>query len=434
MKAPSKFSYFIFLGILALSFSCTRSALEDPDQQDALNVYPDFQNSVAVQGQKQPPEDIHSIQLYRNTLENAPIIELNTDQQLTLKFDELGFDVRSFRIKFTHHNADWSPSTLLPGFYQQGFMEDVITDSQTSQARRPAYTHYTYTFPNESVDLISSGNYLIEVYDDERGEILFSLPFFIQENAGQLITEIDELYGLDQQNFLFHQVFATYSYPNEVMIPEVDLKTHFVQNQFWGRARQADVVETARPGQIRSHNLRENSFAGRYEFRKLDLDRLETEAFNILEVRPETTPPMVILMRDVVNLDISPPISESHRSGSIADNVSARYADVHFELEIPRREQTNLPIYLIGPFNNWGINKNHRMTYNSETGSYTGNAIIKEGIYDYTYAVVEDNLVDALRLDASFASSQQIYHSFIYFSDPQTQSDRLLKVHEHRTR
>lgn len=163
------------------------------------------------------------------------------------------------------------------------------------------------------------------------------------------------------------------------------------------------------------------------------MERLHQEAYNILEYRPETTPPQVLLMRDVVNLDINPGISQSHRFGTTRDDVSARYTDVYFELEIPREERTNLPVFVIGPFNNWNIKESQRMVYDKESGRYTGNALVKQGIYDYKYAVIENSTVNDLHLDASFADSRQIYHTFIYFSDPQLQADRLVKVHIHIT-
>lgn len=434
LKAPLHYSLLLFLGFLAATTTCTRATLDVTGQPETRSSFPDVKNSVSVQGQVLPPEGIHSIQLYRDIPENAPIIKLNGNEQLTLKFDELGFDIRTFRVRFTHHDADWSSSTLLPNFYQQGFREDVITDSQVSQVQRPAYTHYTYKFPNNDLDFLISGNYMIEVYDVERDEIVFSLPFFVQENTGLLETQIEELFGMDERYLLHHQIFATYSYPDEVVIPDVDLQTRFVQNHFWGRARQADVVGMATTGEIRSHNIRDNAYVGRFEFRRLDLQRLQQEAYNIIEVRPETIPPKVFLAHDVVNLDINPGISQSHRFGTAIDNLEARYADVYFELELPHQERTNSPVYVIGPFNNWSINENQRMIYNRETESYTGNAIIKEGMYDYKYALVEDSTVNDIRLDASLADSRQIYHTFIYFNDPQTLSDRLLKVHAHTTR
>lgn len=387
-----------------------------------------------VKGQNRPPRGIQSILLYRQTPDQAPVIELNSNQQLTLKFDDLGFDNRRFRVRFTHHDADWSPSSLLPNFFQRGFSEDYITDSQTSEVQRPAYTHYTYTFPNENIELLASGNYMIEVYDYERDEILFSLPFFVHENTGRIETRIEELYGLDERYLMFHQIFATYAYPEDVIIPDTDLETRFVQNHFWGRARVAGIVDTPVTGQIRSHLARDSSYAGRFEFRSLDLQRLQQEAYNIIEFRPETTPPRVVLMRDVVNLDMTPRTSQSHRFGVPVDETGARYADVYFELEIPRREQIGKPVYVIGPFNNWIINENHRMTYDRDRQSYTGNALVKEGLYDYKYAVVEQGAVNDLRLDASFADSRQVYHTFVYFFDPGLQADRLLMVHDHTTR
>ena len=390
-------------------------------------------NSVAVPGQELPPIGINTIQLYRGQVGNAPVITLHSNQQLTLKFDELGFETRMLRVRFTHHNADWTRSSLLPNFYLRGFQEDYITKTEPSHIQRPAYTHYTYRFPNNNVEFLASGNYMVEVYDYERDEILFSLPFFVHENEGHVETNIEEFFG-PARPFLSHQIFSTYTHPDYVTMPGVDLETHFVQNHFWGRARTSDITDISARDHTRMHITRDNAYVGRFEFRRLDLRRFRQQGINILEVREETIPPQLILRRDVVNLDVNPGISQSHLFGNPVDTLSARYADVYFELELPNPELTELPVYIIGPFNNWSINENNRMVYNQETDSYTGNALIKEGFYNYKYAVVEDGTVNDIRLDASFTDTRQIYHTFVYFYDPQQQADRLLNVQAYETR
>lgn len=152
---------------IAVASSCIRpDGITDSSLRQTF--YPIFINSSSVQKQVLPPVGIHSIQLYRDIPVNAPVIEVNSDQTLTLKFDELGFDIRTFRVRFTHHNSDWSPSSLIPNFYLQGFMEDRITDSRASKVQRPSYIHYTYEFPNNNLDFLISGNYMIEILEKGR--------------------------------------------------------------------------------------------------------------------------------------------------------------------------------------------------------------------------------------------------------------------------
>jgi hypothetical protein len=388
-----------------------------------------------VQGQLPPPDGIRSVQLYQGDRKPAlPSIRLGSSDYLTLRFDELGGTSRLFRVRIRHRNADWSDSRLLPDFYLRGYREDLIEGGRPSSVQDPHYMHYHYRFPNENMQPRLSGNFLLEVMEYETSRVLFSLPFFVHENAGSLDMELEELYGLDARFRIHHQPFARFRYPSYIVSPVTDLDVYFVQNRFWGRARRADEYDMSESGVLRTYLSRPESFIGVYEFRPLDLRRFDAAGPEVVEVRSGTIPPQVWLFRDVVNLDVNPRRRTPVTHGFPRDDHRARYVDVRFELELPEREATDLPIYVYGPFNNWMIAEANRMEYQSATDSWVGRAIIKEGQYDYKYAIVERGRIDDLRLDASFSTTAQEYTTLVYFRDPGLQADRLLFLDTGRAR
>lgn len=397
---------------------------------------PAYQNSFSVPGQVLPPATIKSIELYREGRRGGlPAIRLGSGQQLVLKFDEIGMRHQTFTVRITHHNSDWSRSNLIPNFYIRGYENDQIVGHRPSNVQNPAYNNYQYKFPNENMRLLVSGNYMIQVHSFETNELLFSMPFLIHEDAGSISAEIEEFYAMEQRNPLRHQVFTKYQYPDFVNMPQVDLDVFYVQNHFLGRARFADQDDMSEVGIYRTYISRNNAFAGRYEFRNLNINRMDRPDRYIVEFRPETIPPRVVMFRDVVNLDVRPRGMSSNRFGTPRHDLDARYADVRFELQAPPNEiQDHQDVYVVGPFNNWAVTDRNQMHYDTRTGSYHGNAIVKEGIYDYKYVVVTGNVIDDLRLDASFADSRQNYTSLIYYRDQQEQIDRLLKIHEFQSR
>ncbi len=393
-----------------------------------------FQNNFSIQD-SQPPSQIRSVQLYPGeNRAGMPAIVLGGNNTLTLRFDQLGTRPDMFRVRFTHHNSDWSVSNLIPGFYIRGQESDVIVENEPSNVQNPAYSHFEYTFPNRNIRFLVSGNYMIHIHDYNSDERLFSLPFLLHEERGAISTEIESLYPTQGPSLLMHQVFSEYHYPNFVNMPNIDLEVFFVQNQFLGRKKLADQTDMSRAGVFRTHITRENAFPGRYEFRQLHINRLGTDTRNVLEFRPETIPPRVILDRDIVNLNVQPRSERQNRFGSPRNDTEARYASVHFELEVPYRElDTEADIFLVGPFNNWNISERNRMQFSDEIGRFTGSALVKEGIYDYKYVVLEDGIIDDLRLDASFADSRQEYAVLVYYRDPQEQFDRLLHYYSFHT-
>ncbi len=420
------------LFIMMWANSCTGDRLQ---QDDDLNDEYRLENSPMVNGQVNPPERIRSVQLYKNDQKaSIPAINLNSEEYVTLRFDELGSSGRMFRVRVRHRNADWSDSHLIPGFYLGGYREDLISGGQVSNVQRPAYTHYSYRFPNEEMYLELSGNYLMEVLDYETSRVIFSVPFFVYEDHGRIGLDFEELYGMDARYRVHHQPFARYGYPPFVLSPQMDLELYFVQNRFWGRARQTDISDISESGVYRAYLSRPRAYPGVYEFRPLNLSRYDDPGPEVVDIRSETTPPRVRLYRDVVNLDVNPSRRSPALHGQPRDDLDARYVDVRFELQIPRREATDLPVYIYGPFNNWNISESNRMAYREETDSYTGRAIVKEGAYDYKYALVDNGRVDDLRLDASYATTRQEYSAMVYFWDSGRQAHRLLQFESQRTR
>lgn len=426
-------SPFLLLILILIIPACVSGPITTTSQAERRERTPE--NSPMVKGQVTPPDDIQSIQLYGNTEKNAtPSIELGSNDFLTLRFDELGQNPRMFRVRVRHRNADWSDSGLMKDFYLSGYYEDLLSGGDPSGVQGPYYVHYHYRFPNEQMQVKMSGNYLMEILDYSTSRILFSLPFFVYENRGRMSLNLEEVYGLDSRYLLHHQPFARYQYPGFVVSPVTDLRLFFVQNRFWGRSREADVEDMSESGIYYSWLSRPSSFIGVYEFRPLDLRRFDDPRQDVKEILPETIPPRVRLFRDVVNLNVRPSIRMPSAHGHPRDDHKARYVDVRFELELPEQEETDASIYVYGPFNQWTINEKNRMEYQEETNSYIGRALIKEGAYDYKYAILEDGIIDDLRLDASFASTRQEYMSLIYFRDPQYQADRLLQIQIERTR
>ena len=57
-----------------------------------------------------------------------PIIELNTDEHITISFDELAEDVTYLQYSLIHCNADWRPSDLSDLEYLDGFNTNSVEE------------------------------------------------------------------------------------------------------------------------------------------------------------------------------------------------------------------------------------------------------------------------------------------------------------------
>lgn len=384
----------------------------------------------ALPQQTAPPNDIQSIQLHpQGQPGKAPIIELDSPDKLVLAFDYLGAESRQFRIEVSHRNQQWQESGIGPSTYLDSFSYTYIQESKASFTNHPSYQHVEYKFPNNELRPVVSGNYLIEVYSYEDGNLLFSMPFFITENKGQIQTRIETLYAQRDDGRPLAQPFSTYQYPAFVEYPQFDLSMSFVQNQFWGQTREVKFLDTISPGELNGHISRNNAFIANYEFKYLNLRTFDVDGREILDYQPGRTPPRLILRRDIQKLDTNPRFFQPANLGRPSDDRSSQYAEVEFSLETTAEIPQSADIYLVGQFNNWMLNELNKMSYDSEAQMWKGRAFIKQGEYAYKYVLLENqHTVRDLALDQGFLSSQQEYLTFIYFTDPDQHFDRILKV------
>ncbi len=218
--------------------------------------------------------------------------------------------------------------------------------------------------------------------------------------------------------------------PDFIEQAQFDLSFYYVQNQFWGRTRQAGELDTSTEGEVLFEMRQENPFTGDYEFQFLSLTNLSQENPKIYEYRPAEIPPRVVLFEDVQGFSASPDQVTRSRLGNPSQDLDSRYANVHFRFNPADQLSENTDIYLVGDFNNWSIQSNYALEYHPETQRWRTNGIIKEGTYSYKYVLLKDNEIRDLALDDSFTRNEQEYHAFVYFRDPNRFYYRLVQTNQ----
>lgn len=395
----------------------------EPDRQ------PRIVNPLAVPGQEIRHPDTYSIQLFRSgSQQSPPIIRLDSDQTLTLRFDMIETRSRQFRIRLTHHNPDWSRSPLPPEEFMEGFAEATFGGGRPSTGQRPSYRHYEYSLPNRQLRMTRSGNYMLHVRDYETGEQIFSLPFFIEENEGDMNLRVEERITPRRDMRIGHIPKTTYIYPDFVDMPQFDLSFYYTQNQFWGRTREADVWDVATPGEVFFELSRDNLFTGDYEVLPLNLSRLDRIGRQVREYRPDEVPPLLLLDIDIQGLLNASRQVPSGRFGRPNPDLDANYGNLHFSFRPRSAIGENAAIYLAGDFNGWAIQNRLRMELNPEDSTWHVRTFVKEGSYAYKYLLVENGEIRDLALDDTFTRSRQEYISFVYYRDPERHYYRLLKT------
>ena len=119
---------------------------------------------------------------------NAPVMRLESDDVLTVSFDELSHDYHRYIYQLEHCEADWTPSeALFESDWLTGSNNNPIEDYEHSVNTIVSYTHYQLQLPNDRCQLKLSGNYRLHILDedDDNREVLVT-EFMVTEQSMKL--------------------------------------------------------------------------------------------------------------------------------------------------------------------------------------------------------------------------------------------------------
>lgn len=425
-----KFLLLILTGILIGGCSASVS--------NSTNNYATYESYISrylVPNQLPSPQTIRSVQLYRQgSVHNPPIIKLGSSQKLVLAFDELTDLSGQFRVTFTHHDNKWNQSNLPTDWYLGGMNEIIVGGGEKNKLSQPDYFHYSAEFPNNRLSFKISGNYMLHVSDFSSGVRLFSLPFFVTEDEGEISSRVETKYNAGARFGAIDRPFSEFTYPDFIEFPQFDLSFYFVQNRFWGDAKKSQNYDFSAEDHAEFHLSEEHAFPANFDFLGLNLNSLSQTNRQIIDWQPGQNPPLAILREDVLNFSADPTFGWGSTYGDPTTSDEARYANVRFRFQDGGQFSGNQGVYLVGDFNQWLLSENNKLEYNNDSGYWETTALIKEGSYTYKYAIKDGATgIDDLILSDTITRQNQEYVSFVYFQDPDYRYHRLLQVQVFRS-
>ncbi len=344
--------------------------------------------------------NLQSVQLFRLGWSNSyPIIELgDSDQKLQLSFDDFTGEARDFSYSFIHCDANWKRSDLNILEYQMGPDYDLLRDMVFSRGSRTRFVHYDLFFPNNQIELTLSGNYIIQVTDNETGEVVLTRQFYVVE---QEVTIVPKIKRATQARYRFthHEVdFDIMSGNYTITNPYEDLQVHLFQNQ-----RTDNAIKDLKPMFIKQHQLvydydDKNLFPGGNEFRFFDIRdltyrALETEFTELVRdtFRVYLTPDELRGTRQYIDYgDINGRYLIHQTDPRDIALIDAEYVWVHFRLPYPS-PLVGAKLYLLGELTQWRFSPEFELTYHPGYKGYVGKVLVKQGYYNYHYAIVNNN-------------------------------------------
>ena len=371
-----------------------------------------------------------------------PIIHLNNMMgKLHLQFDVLSNDAPYMYYTFVHCNNDWTQqSDIQQVEYLDGFDSDDIENYSFSLNTMVDYVHFDLIFPTEDMIPKISGNYLLIVFENELTpeNIYFTRRFMIVDDKATFNINIPR-YPFDLNlGTNVQQLDMTISYP-DIFNTLADQYSNVTiqQNGRWDNAVMGLKPTYVYPDYLSYENNVKTVFNSGNQYRRFNTSNF----YN----RPEQTRTVemgkdyyIVTLYDDQKRNLHSYINEQDLFGEKVIYLErddkdaateADYAMVEFFLEW-KPVMANQDVYILGAITDWNLDEKSKMTYDYERGGYALNLLLKQGYYDYIYAVKDkdSNVGDIAVVAGNFWETINEYTVYLYLFDPTQNFDQLIGV------
>lgn len=363
-----------------------------------------------------------------------PLITLDSPEQIAIEFDEIAEDRRYLRYRLIHCNAEWQPSGITESEYLDGFNQDDITEYDFSQATTVHYVHYRIALPNDKIRPRLSGNYLVQIYDEQDPDrTLLQARFMINENTASVNAGLTSRTDVDYNQRHQQLSIETDTEHANVRDPFNDLRVTVTQN-----GRQDNAVTLQQPLRIHGHravyeHLEPLVFPAGNEYRRFETINTQYPTMGVEDIVYSDPYYHFRLRTDTPRSD-QPYAYDQTQHGrylpreynSSNPDTEADYVVTHFTLDIPQIPDAD--IFIDGDLTNRRMDGESRMAYDASTGTYHRAMLLKQGAYNYQYLVVPKNSRTGYTAPVEGDKYQTVneYLILIYHRAPMTRYDRLI--------
>ena len=365
-----------------------------------------------------------------------PVIEFGSADEIVVSFDELSYEASNFYYKIVHCDAYWNESNLASMEYLDGFDGGMIDTYEYSVNTTVNYIHYKIAFPNDDVRLKLSGNYAVQIARDgdfEDGVVAtacFSLVEpMVDINVGVNGVTRRELNGRYQAVAL------------DVMVDGVGSRDKM--QDFIVVVRQNGRLDNeaylTRPTYVNGDRLRyENSdaliFEGGNQYRSIDFSSRYTYGAGIDHIEYDRDMYHVVLEADASRAGNREAYAMDVHGGYVVNlqrndysDTEADYMWVHFyyPAETPYLEGR---MYILGDLTQNVVDSRSEMIYDLSERCYVRSLLLKQGGYNYVYALKAKNKKDlsVMQTEGSFWQSRNRYEVMVYYRPFGARYDRLV--------
>ena len=382
-------------------------------------------------------DEVHTVLLHPTGFDlDKPVIYLdNMQEQLHLQFDVFSDNAPYLYYTFVHCDNKWQPTDLPKNEYLNGFFQDEIRDFTFSLNTFINYVHFDLTFPKADMMPKISGNYLLVVMGENSEDIYFTRRFYVVEDLAKISATMprypfDLNLGASKQEIDLEIAYPIMFNSRADQYSNVTIQ----QNGRWDNTVFGLKPTYVLPEKLSYINNAKTVFESGNQYLRINTSNFDNRPEKTRMVYREENGYVVTLYEDTKRnthtyLEDEDLFGEKYiyleRENLNAIN-EADYAQVDFFLQ--SQYMFGCDVYIIGAITDWCLDDNSKMEYDPTRRGYKKSLLLKQGYYDYMYAVKDNasGITSVAPINGDFWETTNMYHIFVYLFDPIQNYDKLI--------
>ena len=364
-----------------------------------------------------------------------PIIRLNSNEKLHLNFDDFNTDLQEYYYTLIHCNSDWTQSNLMQSEYIDGFFDSRIENYEFSFNTIQKYTNYQLVFPEENLQPILSGNYIISVFiNNNPDEVVLQQRFMILDEKISVSAKVKRSTIIDERLYKQEVDFNINHGGMYIANPYSDIKVVVKQNN-----REDNAINNLKPLFVKHDHFvydyeQVNTFEAGNEYRYFDIKSIRYQSEKIKDIKFDSNEIYVELFSDF-SRSFNEYISLPDINGNFLINkqeawnsdTESEYVNVKFSL-LENRKVSYGDLYVIGRFTDWVVKDKYKLIWNENTRKYECNTLLKQGYYNYLYILMDNfnKKTDLSFIEGSHYQCKNEYYIYVYLRDLGKTYDQLI--------
>lgn len=385
-------------------------------------------------------KNIRSVKFHRfGEPVSMPIIALNSAEQVELHFDDMDADVKYYYFTLELRNADWSPVQMSYFDYVKGYTQQRIQTYRTSSAMLSRYTHYQAMLPDRNLMPSKSGNYVLKVFvNGDTSKLAFTRRLLVVDRKFPVAAQVQQPFS--QQYFrTHHRLLVQVGHRGfELRYPQQQIRLMVLQNNRWDNAIRNLQPTYIKPELLEFVNEQEMLFPAMREWRWANLRSFRLLGDRVRRQQNTDSSFTVFVQEEKPRIGSSYYFFRDLNGRLVYETVErisplweADYAKVIFSFVppggLPYRDKE---LYLFGEITDYGRIPQAKMVYNEERKLYQTELVLKQGYYDYVYALKKpgSTIFETDQTEGNAWETEDLYTVLVYYRELGGRYDQLLGV------